>query len=92
MHTTVSIDIGLVLEGSVVLELDVGAKRQLDPGDWYVQNGTRHAWRNPYDVPCRVAIFMLGTGFGRSNLYQTLGKGFGSIAGDPGLYERGDVR
>jgi hypothetical protein len=60
MHTTVSIDIGVVLEGSVVLELDDGAKRQLDPGDWYVQNGTRHAWRNPYDVPCRVAIFMLG--------------------------------
>jgi hypothetical protein len=61
MHTTASIDIGLVLSGKVLLELDDGEQRLLEPGDWYIQNGTRHAWRNPYDEPCRVAIFLAGT-------------------------------
>ena len=60
MHRTRTIDIGLVLDGRVLLELDGGESTELGPGDWYVQNGTRHVWRNPFDVPCRLAIFFVG--------------------------------
>jgi mannose-6-phosphate isomerase-like protein (cupin superfamily) len=60
MHSTASVDIGHVLEGSVVLELDSGESTTLQAGDWFVQNGTRHTWRNPADVPCRVLIVMIG--------------------------------
>jgi mannose-6-phosphate isomerase-like protein (cupin superfamily) len=48
MHT-VTIDFEYVLSGRVVLELDDGATVELGPGDTVVQNGTRHAWRNPFD-------------------------------------------
>jgi hypothetical protein len=60
MHRTRTIDIGLVLDGRVLLELDGGDSTELGPGDWYVQNGTNHVWRNPFDEPCRLAIFFVG--------------------------------
>ena len=60
MHRTRTIDIGLILEGRVVLELDGGDSTELGPGDYYVQNGTRHAWRNPWETPCKVAILFVG--------------------------------
>jgi len=60
MHSTKTIDIGLVLDGSVHLELDSGEITELRAGDWYVQNGTRHAWHNRSDRPCRLAIFFVG--------------------------------
>jgi mannose-6-phosphate isomerase-like protein (cupin superfamily) len=60
MHTTDTIDFEYVISGRVVLELDDGATRELGPGDTVVQNGTRHAWRNPYDEPCRMVVFLVG--------------------------------
>ena len=30
------------------------------PGDTVIQNGTRHAWRNPYDEPCRMVVVLVG--------------------------------
>lgn len=45
MHTTDSVDYGIVLSGRIGLELDDGATVELEPGDVVVQNGTRHAWR-----------------------------------------------
>jgi quercetin dioxygenase-like cupin family protein len=45
MHTTDSVDYGVVLSGKVALELDDGATVDLEQGDIVVQNGTRHAWR-----------------------------------------------
>ncbi len=60
MHTTDTIDFEYVISGRVVLELDDGEKRELGPGDTVVQNGTRHAWRNPFEEPCRRVIFMVG--------------------------------
>jgi mannose-6-phosphate isomerase-like protein (cupin superfamily) len=60
MHTTDTIDFEVVLEGSVVLELDDGAEVTLNPGDTVVQNGTRHRWRNPGDTPARLALFICG--------------------------------
>jgi mannose-6-phosphate isomerase-like protein (cupin superfamily) len=60
MHATRTIDVGVILEGSVELELDSGEVTTLAVGDWYVQNGTRHRWRNASGSNCRVAIFMVG--------------------------------
>ncbi len=60
MHTTDTIDFEIVLEGTVVLELDGGAEVTLAPGDTVVQNGTRHRWKNPGDTIARLAVFMCG--------------------------------
>lgn len=60
MHTTDTIDFEVVLEGTVVLELDDGAKVTLHAGDTVVQNGTRHRWSNPGDTTARLAVFMCG--------------------------------
>ena len=59
MHTTASIDYEYVVSGRVVLELDDGATRELGPGDTVSQNGTRHAWRNPYDEPAMMAVVLI---------------------------------
>ena len=60
MHTTDTIDFEVVLEGTVVLELDDGAEVTLHAGDTVVQNGTRHRWTNPGDTPARMAVFICG--------------------------------
>ena len=60
MHTTDTIDFEVVLEGTIVLELDDGAEVTLHPGDTVVQNGTRHRWRNDGDTPARLALFICG--------------------------------
>lgn len=59
MHRTNSIDYGIVLSGSVELELDDGARTRLEAGDIVVQRGTMHAWHNPSATePCRI-VFVL---------------------------------
>jgi len=60
MHATDTIDFEVVLEGTVVLELDDGAEVTLNRGDTVVQNGTRHRWRNPGATPARMAVFFCG--------------------------------
>ena len=60
MHTTATIDFEVVLSGQVTLELDRGATVTLGPGDTVVQNGTRHRWSNPGDVPVVIAVFLVG--------------------------------
>jgi mannose-6-phosphate isomerase-like protein (cupin superfamily) len=60
MHTTATIDYGIVLSGEATLELDDGAKVVLHPGDTYIQNGTRHRWSNPGDVPAILAVTLIG--------------------------------
>lgn len=67
MHTTATVDFEYVVSGRCVLELDNGATRQLQAGDTVVQNGTRHAWRNPFDEPCVMVVMIVGaphTGIG----------------------------
>jgi len=49
-----------VLDGTIVLELDDGETVALHKGDVVIQNGTRHAWRNPTDAPATVAFFVVG--------------------------------
>ncbi|HYH48197.1 MAG TPA: cupin domain-containing protein [Acidimicrobiia bacterium] len=60
MHTTDTIDFGLVLSGELWLELDDGAAVRLGPGDTFVQNGTRHAWRNRSDEPAVLVVALVG--------------------------------
>ena len=47
MHTTDTIDYGVVVRGEMTLELDDGKIMSLRQGDCIVQNGTRHRWRDP---------------------------------------------
>ncbi|MGO8872713.1 MAG: cupin domain-containing protein [Acidimicrobiales bacterium] len=60
MHTTATIDYGIVISGHANLELDDGATVTLGPGDTYIQNGTRHRWSNTGDVPAVIAITLIG--------------------------------
>jgi mannose-6-phosphate isomerase-like protein (cupin superfamily) len=60
MHTTATIDYEYVVSGRCVLELDDGSTRQVSAGDTVIQNGTRHAWRNPYDEPCTMVVVLIG--------------------------------
>ena len=60
MHASQTVDYGVVLSGEIDLELDDGAVKRLKAGDCYVQNGTRHAWRNPGDVDCVIVAVAVG--------------------------------
>lgn len=60
MHRTNSLDYGIVLSGSIELELDDGAVTLVKTGDIVIQRGTIHAWRNPSaGTPARVAFVLL---------------------------------
>ncbi len=60
MHTTQTVDYGVVVAGEICLELDDGAKNVLRAGDCVIQNGTRHAWHNLSDRPCVMAFVIVG--------------------------------
>lgn len=60
MHTSDTIDYGVVVRGEMTLELDDGQIVHLRQGDCIVQNGTRHRWRNPLPEPCLMAFISLG--------------------------------
>ena len=61
MHTTQTIDYGIVLEGEVWLELDDGKELHLKPHDIVIQNGTRHAWRNKSKANATILATLIGT-------------------------------
>ena len=58
MHTTDSVDYGIVLEGRITLELDDDITEELEAGDIVIQNGTRHAWR--YTEKVTIAWILIG--------------------------------
>jgi quercetin dioxygenase-like cupin family protein len=60
MHTTDTVDVGVILSGQVTLELDDEAVVTLAAGDTFVQNGTRHTWRNRGDVPVVIGFSLIG--------------------------------
>ncbi len=64
MHTTPTVDYGIVLDGEIWLELDDGELIHLRKHDVIVQNGTRHAWRNPSSSATKMAFVLLGQGAG----------------------------
>lgn len=59
-HRSSSIDYGIVLSGSVELELDDGAVTTAQAGDIIVQRGTIHLWRNPSPTEtCRIVFVLI---------------------------------
>lgn len=59
MHRTSSIDYGIVLSGSIELELEDGAIKTVGEGAIIVQRGTIHRWKNPSKSKiCRI-VFVL---------------------------------
>jgi mannose-6-phosphate isomerase-like protein (cupin superfamily) len=61
MHTTATIDYGIILEGEMWLELDNGESRLVKAGDIVIQRSTRHAWRNKSDRIARALFVMIGS-------------------------------
>jgi mannose-6-phosphate isomerase-like protein (cupin superfamily) len=60
MHATPTVDYAVLLSGTVDAELGSGESTRLEPGDVVVQQGTRHAWRNPGDEPARLLFVLIG--------------------------------
>ncbi|PMD38665.1 hypothetical protein L207DRAFT_404313, partial [Hyaloscypha variabilis F] len=58
-HRTQSLDLGVVIEGTVELVLDSGERRIMGAGDTIVQRGTRHAWRNASERDWARMFFVL---------------------------------
>jgi quercetin dioxygenase-like cupin family protein len=60
MHRSNSIDYGIVLSGTVELELEGGDTTLLGAGDIIVQRGTNHLWRNPSPTEwCRIVFVLI---------------------------------
>ena len=60
MHTTPTVDYGVLISGTIVLDLGDGVSAELQPGDVVVQNGVRHAWRNPGPEPATMFFVLMG--------------------------------
>jgi hypothetical protein len=60
MHRTDTIDIGVVVSGTVRVEAEDGTSVTLGPGDVYVQNGAMHAWHEDPDDPALVVFVLVG--------------------------------
>jgi quercetin dioxygenase-like cupin family protein len=58
MHATDTIDFLVVLSGRVTLVLE-DEEADLGPGDFVVDRGVVHGWRNDHDEPCRCAVVNL---------------------------------
>ena len=60
MHRSSTVDVLYVVEGRCVSELDSGEKIELSAGDTFVQSGTMHAWRNPFNETCKIIGVIIG--------------------------------
>jgi len=60
MHTTDTIDIGVVLSGEIDIIQGNGDRVRLRHGDVYIQNGAEHAWHNDTEEPFIMAFVFLG--------------------------------
>jgi quercetin dioxygenase-like cupin family protein len=60
MHRTSSIDYGIVMSGSIELELENEEIKTLNTGDIIVQRGTIHRWKNPSNSEiCRIVFILI---------------------------------
>lgn len=59
VHSTNTIDLLVVLDGSIELELPGSPPIPLDAGDLVVQRGTAHAWHNRGDGTARMLAIMV---------------------------------
>ncbi|MFD4527469.1 cupin domain-containing protein [Streptomyces sp. NPDC058470] len=53
-------DVGIVLSGRIVLEMEDGTTAELSAGQAFAQQGTPHHWRNPYPVDAVIAVVTMG--------------------------------
>lgn len=60
MHQTDTTDFGIILSGSVILELDDDVEVLLSAGDVVIESGTRHRWRVVGDAPLKMAVAIVG--------------------------------
>lgn len=60
MHTTDTVDYGVLLDGELWLELGDGKEVKIGPTDVVVQNGIRHAWRNKSTRPATILFVLIG--------------------------------
>jgi uncharacterized cupin superfamily protein len=60
MHATATIDFGFVLRGTVVLEMEDGSSSVLQPGDAFVQAGTKHRWQNSGAESAVLGVVVVG--------------------------------
>ncbi|OJD16465.1 hypothetical protein AJ78_03364 [Emergomyces pasteurianus Ep9510] len=59
LHRTVSVDTGVVMDGSVELLLDSGESKVLRKGDAFVQRATMHMWKNASSTePSTMLVFI----------------------------------
>ncbi|MBT9187646.1 cupin domain-containing protein [Zobellia russellii] len=60
MHRSNSIDYGIVLSGTIELELDDQIIKTVGPQEIIVQRGTIHKWRNPSTTNiCRILFVLI---------------------------------
>ena len=60
MHATATVDFGFVLRGTVALEMEDGSSSVLQPGDAFVQAGTKHRWRNQAAESAVLGVVVIG--------------------------------
>ncbi|KQN02377.1 hypothetical protein ASE82_08440 [Sphingomonas sp. Leaf230] len=65
MHTTATLDYGMIVSGELWFDLDDGKSVHLHPGDVVVQQGTRHGWSNHGTVPATIVFFIVGAPLAR---------------------------
>ena len=61
-HATATIDVDIVIDGSVKMYLPDLPPVTLQPGDTLIQRGTSHLWRAVGDRSLRMVTVMLGVG------------------------------
>jgi hypothetical protein len=59
-HATPTLDVGIVLSGQIVLEVEDGTSAELSAGQAFAQQGSAHRWRNPHPVDAVIAVVMMG--------------------------------
>lgn len=60
LHRTDTIDYGIVISGSVLLELESDSSVRLNQGDTVVLTGSPHGWVNDSDEACLIGFVILG--------------------------------
>ncbi|WBX83764.1 cupin domain-containing protein [Sphingosinicella microcystinivorans] len=60
MHRTDTVDLGMVVSGTLILELDSGEMIELHAGDSFIQNGANHNWHNPGSTPATLIVALIG--------------------------------
>ncbi|PSN60581.1 hypothetical protein BS50DRAFT_204064 [Corynespora cassiicola Philippines] len=82
LHRAMSIDYGIVVEGTFELSLDSGEKKIMFPGDMSVNRGTMHKWRNCDQHRSGRMLFVLLDVKPLNVGGEVLGEDLGDLAGE----------